>query len=211
MEARGSTALPCSRHAGYIGLTDTGEAIEAHVPEGYFQRRWHGKQSIKRQIRKFLITGWCKWRGRSIENRAELAREFDQQIVGEMERTAQPNRRNNAAPATMDQRGESLPDIIQQFSWCDVIVILGTRKSKHKAPKDGKVKGTGMRSQHDSQCARGYEGQDRMAGLLSNKRFNSNNITVRVKNLGNMDLFIARCYAYIQTTGEQNCGVMSQQ
>ena len=63
---------------GYLGLPTTGEATEAYVPEGYFQRRWHGKQTIKRQIRKFLMTE----RRRRIENRAELARAFDQQMIG---------------------------------------------------------------------------------------------------------------------------------
>ena len=51
--------------------------------------------------------------------------------------------------------------------------------SRRKAPKDGEVKGIGMRAQHDSQCARfiqiswRYDGKDRMAGLvilLSKKR-----------------------------------------
>ena len=62
---------------------------EGGVPGGYFQRRWHGKQSIKRQIREFLITGWCKWRGRRAEHRAELARAFDQQFIRTVERRVQ--------------------------------------------------------------------------------------------------------------------------
>ena len=86
MEVRVSAALPAADAPEFIEVPATGEA-EADVPEGYFQRRWHGKQSIKRQIRKFLITGWCKWRGKRIESRAELAHTFDQQIISEMERT----------------------------------------------------------------------------------------------------------------------------
>ena len=86
VEARVSAALPAADTPEFIGVPETGEA-EAEVPEGYFQRRWYGKQSIKRQIRKFLIAGWCKWRGKRIESRAELAHTFDQQIISEMERT----------------------------------------------------------------------------------------------------------------------------
>ena len=37
------------------GLPDTNEATGTYVPEGYLQRRWHGKQSIKRLMREFLI------------------------------------------------------------------------------------------------------------------------------------------------------------
>ena len=85
MEARVSAALPAADASEFIEAPATGGA-EADVPEGYFQRRWHGKQSIKRQIRKFLITGLCKWRGKRI-SRAELAYTFDQQIISEMERT----------------------------------------------------------------------------------------------------------------------------
>ena len=63
VEVRVSAALPAADAPEFIEALATGEDNEAEVPEGYFQRRWHGKQSIKRQIRKFLITGWCKWRG----------------------------------------------------------------------------------------------------------------------------------------------------
>ena len=37
--------------------------------------------------------------------------------------------------------GGRLPEIIQQFSWFDVIVIPGTRMSRRKAPKDGELTG----------------------------------------------------------------------
>ena len=87
VEVRVSAAWPAADAPEFIEVLATGEDVEAEVPEGYFQRRWHGKQSIKRQIRKFLITGWCKWRGKRIESRAELAHTFDQQIISEMERT----------------------------------------------------------------------------------------------------------------------------
>ena len=80
---------------------------------------------------------------------------------------------------------EILQEIIQQFSWCGVFVISRTRMSRREAPEDGELKGSGVRAQHDSQCARftkiswGYDGKDRMAGLidlLGKKRFNSNNM-----------------------------------
>ena len=93
--------------------------------------------------------------------------------------------------------------------------------SRRRAPKDGEMKATGVRAQCDSQCGRliqiswGYDGKDRMAGLmlLSKKRF-SPEITVRyydspvalagrwgavrIKNEGNMDLFTAGCYAFVE-------------
>ena len=84
------------------------------------------------------------------------------------------------------------------------------------------MKATGVRAQYDSQCGRfiqiswRYESKDRMAGLmllLSKKRFSAENIVryydppvalagrwgaVRIKNEGNMDLFIAGCYAFVE-------------
>ena len=62
---------------------------------------------------------------------------------------------------------ELLPEIIQQFGWCDVVVIFGTRWTR-------------VRSQNDSQCARfAHISWSTTAGvtmLFSNKRLNSNNI-----------------------------------
>ena len=244
VEARVSAALPAADTPEFIGVPETGEP-EAEVPEGYFQRRWYGKQSIKRQIRKFLITGWCKWRVKRIESRAELAHTFDQQIISEMERTVKEWKTywaKRTRPVELGKsakigntvqlkyalynpgsaQGERLQEIIQQFSWCDVIIIPATRMSRRKAPKEGEMKATGVRAQYDSQCGRfiqiswGYDGKDRMAGLmmlLSKKRFSADNIVryydppvalagrwgaVRVKNEGNMDLFIAGCYAYVE-------------
>ena len=56
-----------------------------------------------------------------------------------------PNRRNGTARERTPAHSERLPDIIQQFSWCDVIVIRGTRKSWRKSANEGEVKGTGVR------------------------------------------------------------------
>ena len=180
-----------------------------------------------------------------IKDRIGLARCFDQQIVADVERQVQAWRKHwsnrvrqpeavqkvvtgsttqlrfalyNPGPA----HGVRLPMIIEQFSWCDVIVIPGTRMRRRRVPKDGKMQEEGVRVQYDTQCGRyvqiswGYAGKDRMAGLiilLSKKRFQESSVVryydppvalagrwgaIRVKNGDDMDLFIAGCYAYIE-------------
>ena len=153
-EARVFASLHAADTLGYIGLSDTGEAIDANVPEGYFQWRWHGKQSIKRQIRKFLITGWCKWRGRRAgphvrpadhrrhrKDSARMERYWTKREHGTQADEKHQDRSNNAAQVhTAQHWSERVQEIIQQFSWCFVTVILGTRMSRRKALKDGEVK-----------------------------------------------------------------------
>ena len=139
VESRVSAVLPAADTLGYIGLPTTGETTEVYVPEGYPEAM--ARQTVD-QKRKFLITGWCNWRGRRIENFVKLARAFDHQIIGEMERTVQEWRKhktkitrnpdsteNTQIGATTQlqyalhnrgsEHGERLLEIFQQFNWCD--------------------------------------------------------------------------------------------
>ena len=61
------------------------ENREGIVPEGYWQRR-AGKNSVKKVIRQFYMTGRCKWKGRWINTAQELAQAFDQQVINDVKR-----------------------------------------------------------------------------------------------------------------------------
>ena len=152
----------------YIPLPEGIETSVTDFDNLYWQRRI-GKTSARKAVRRFFMTGKCKYNGHWIRTPRELAQYFSESIIAEVSKNLhsqrswwtlkmtatdqvitsppahkEPRRRNDVRVCSFNistlYDGDRLRSVLQQYSDYDIVCLQGTSVSHAKRATDSLVR-----------------------------------------------------------------------